>query len=73
MCNFRKTSEVTILKLWSAVDERATSTTTTTKTTTSTSIFKDDDYTPPAEENETNKNKIIWGIVAAIVIKFVRQ
>lgn len=68
VCNFRKTSEVAILKPWSAVDERAASTNTTTKTNTSTSIFKDDDYTPPAEENETNKNKIIWGIVAAIVI-----
>ena len=65
VCNFRKTSEVAILKQWSAVDEHAVSTTSTTKTKKSTSIFKDDDYTPPTE---ANKNKIIWGIIIVILI-----
>lgn len=73
VCGCRKTSSATILKQWTEADDRPVTpppkkTTTSTSTT---SVFKDTEKDSYVPEEETNKNKIIWGIIIAIIIIFL--
>lgn len=70
VCGCRKTSTDIILKQWTEADDRPVIPPKKTPTHTPTPsgpVFKDmdkDDYIP----EEENKNKIIWGIIIAIII-----
>lgn len=73
VCGCRKTSSATILKQWTEADDRPVTPPPkkTSTSTTTTSVFKDTEKDSYVPEEETNKNKIIWGIIIAIIIIFL--
>ncbi|MCI5604390.1 MAG: hypothetical protein MR413_01890 [Clostridia bacterium] len=68
VCGCRKSPSATILKQWTEADDRPVTPPKKTPTPApSGPVFKDtdkDDYIP----EEENKNKIVWGIIIAIII-----
>lgn len=63
VCGCRKTSTTTILKRWTEADEGLV-----TETPKETPIFKDGEEDTHTPEEKSNKNKIIWGIIVAIIV-----
>lgn len=70
ICGYRKTLSATILKKWTEADDIPVmpppkKTTTSTPTT---PVFKDTETDTYIPEEKTNKNKIILGVIIAIII-----